>query len=100
MMRRYFSSTSKIEIDVCPQSGGIWLDAGELKKIREAYRDEKQRLEKGEAFVDQNLEDAGFKLMNANSTAEAQQMQNMTRVLRFLMPSSYLPRNIINLFFS
>lgn len=100
MMRCFYSSSSKIEIDVCPESGGIWLDAGELQKIRESYRDEKQRQEKGGAFVDETLEAAGFKRMNTQSTEEAQRIQTMTRVLRFLMPSSYLPKNILNLFFS
>ena len=37
MMRRYYSSKFQIEIDECPQCGGIWLDAEELEKIRELF---------------------------------------------------------------
>ena len=37
MMRRFYSVKRQIEIDECPKCGGIWLDAGELTKIREAY---------------------------------------------------------------
>ena len=30
MMRQFYSPAQRIEIDVCPQSGGVWLDPGEL----------------------------------------------------------------------
>lgn len=29
-----------IEIDVCPSTGGIWLDRGELEKLIEIIRDD------------------------------------------------------------
>ncbi len=34
MRRRFFSPKRRVEIDECPQCGGIWLDAGELERIR------------------------------------------------------------------
>jgi Zn-finger nucleic acid-binding protein len=34
MLRRAFSRTIPIQIDECPQCGGLWLDAGELAQIR------------------------------------------------------------------
>jgi Zn-finger nucleic acid-binding protein len=34
MMRRAFSPAVAVEIDECPQCGGIWLDADELAQIR------------------------------------------------------------------
>jgi Zn-finger nucleic acid-binding protein len=34
MMRRRFSMMSSVEIDECPECGGIWLDADELAQIR------------------------------------------------------------------
>ena len=34
MLRRKFSAAVPVEIDVCPQCGGIWLDSDELAQIR------------------------------------------------------------------
>lgn len=34
MMRRFFSRKRAVEIDECPNCGGIWLDDGEWQKIR------------------------------------------------------------------
>ncbi len=35
MMRRFFGQARKVEIDECPECGGIWLDAEELQLIRD-----------------------------------------------------------------
>ena len=34
MLRRRFSAAAPIEIDECPECGGIWLDTDELAQIR------------------------------------------------------------------
>lgn len=34
MRRRFHSPKCRVEIDECPQCGGIWLDPGELERIR------------------------------------------------------------------
>ena len=34
MLRRAFSRTAPIQVDECPECGGLWLDAGELAQIR------------------------------------------------------------------
>jgi uncharacterized protein len=39
LKRRLFNPRSLVEIDECGGCGGIWLDAGELAKIREELRD-------------------------------------------------------------
>jgi len=31
--RKWFSDAKKVEIDLCPKCGGIWLDAGEFSRI-------------------------------------------------------------------
>jgi Uncharacterized protein conserved in bacteria len=35
MLRRRYSAEVPVEIDVCPECGGVWLDTGELAAIRE-----------------------------------------------------------------
>lgn len=39
LKRRLFSPKSRVEIDECGGCAGIWLDAGELAKIREEMRE-------------------------------------------------------------
>ena len=34
MMRHFFSEQRQVEVDVCPNCNGVWLDAGELELIR------------------------------------------------------------------
>jgi uncharacterized protein len=47
MMRHYFSVKKEVVIDECASCGGMWLDKGELEKIRNEFRsaDEKQAAE-------------------------------------------------------
>lgn len=37
LLRHYFSVKQEVLVDECPSCGGIWLDAGELKKIRSEF---------------------------------------------------------------
>lgn len=43
MMRQYYSPAQRIEIDICPKSGGVWLDPGELAYLRLLYPTEADR---------------------------------------------------------
>lgn len=33
LTRKWFSDQKRVEIDQCPQCGGVWLDAGEFSRI-------------------------------------------------------------------
>lgn len=44
MLRHFFSPQGQVEVDTYPQCAGVWLDAGELQKIRA----EKQSLNESE----------------------------------------------------
>ena len=60
MMRRYYSPARHIEIDECPQSGGIWLDAGELCQLRELFPTDAERKAAVQSYVTEALSDAGM----------------------------------------
>lgn len=46
MMRFFYSPKRQVEVDHCPNCGGYWLDAGELRQIRgEAMTEEKREVE-------------------------------------------------------
>ena len=43
MKRIRFGDQIPLEIDECPECGGIWLDGGELEKLRNFFQDEAHR---------------------------------------------------------
>lgn len=78
LQRHYFSVKKGVEIDECPQCGGVWLDPGELKRIREEYPTEKDRIADGEKYLKKALEQAGLK---TNETSNLEQKPTETSVL-------------------
>lgn len=60
MMRRYYSPARDIEIDECPKSGGIWLDPGELCRLRELFPTEADRKAAVQSYVSEALSEAGM----------------------------------------
>jgi Zn-finger nucleic acid-binding protein len=43
LMRHFFSAKRAVTVDECPTCAGIWLDAGELRRIRDEYGSESER---------------------------------------------------------
>jgi TFIIB-like protein len=43
MMRHFFSAKRAVTVDECQTCGGIWLDSGELQRIRREYDSEEAR---------------------------------------------------------
>lgn len=43
LMHHFSSMKMKVMVDECPKCAGIWLDAGELKQIREEFPSEAER---------------------------------------------------------
>lgn len=44
MMRQFFSVKRKVEVDVCANCNGYWLDSGELSAIRNEFKTEDERI--------------------------------------------------------
>ena len=57
MMRHYFSIKQQVEVDECSSCAGIWLDYGELEKIRNLFETAEERERAGEAQIAQMLEE-------------------------------------------
>jgi hypothetical protein len=90
MLKHFFSVKREVEIDECPGCGGIWLDAGELRQIREQFESEEERRGAaeqlfGEVFADQ------LKEQSSRSQEELQRARKLSRLFRFICPSYYLP---------
>ena len=91
MKRRFFSPKRQIEIDECPQCGGIWLDAGELTKIRELFPNEADRKKAGNEFLDEIFENSVFREMLEESKENKRKGQRIANMFRWLCPSYYIP---------
>lgn len=52
LRRHYFSWKRQVQVDSCASCGGTWLDHGELKAIREEYRDAAAREAHAESSID------------------------------------------------
>jgi Zn-finger nucleic acid-binding protein len=53
MMRHYFSERRQVEIDTCPNCGGVWLDAGELAVIRQECSNKEDRQAAAQKYFSQ-----------------------------------------------
>lgn len=91
MTRHYFSPLRQIEIDQCPMCGGVWLDAGELARIRELFPREENREEASEKLVQEAAEASGLTEMLIESEERKVKARQIANMFRWLCPSAYIP---------
>lgn len=89
MARRFFSVRMDVEIDECPKCGGVWLDHGELAKVREQFDSDEEMQEAAAAHFSQVL-GKEFAAMAAESKQDRQRARKFANLFRFLCPSYYL----------
>jgi uncharacterized protein len=89
MMRHFWSVKRDVTIDECPECGGVFLDAGELGKIRHEFPTEAARHAAADAYfaevVDPMLNEA-----RGESQERLERAQKLARTFRFLCPSAYI----------
>ena len=83
LMQHFFSKQRRVEIDECPGCGGIWLDAGELREIRDAYRTEQQREQAAKEYVEGVL---GGNWEALKARTDAGPKRKAATIFRFLTP--------------
>jgi len=86
MMRRFADPEGAIEIDECPVSGGIWLDAGELAAIRRRFPDAAAREEAARLVIERVMSCPDFHAARAREHAEAARTNRVARLLRWIVP--------------
>ena len=90
MMKHFVSPEKQVEIDECGSCGGIWLDCGELARIRSQYATEKERREAARAYFSE-LFGGELEKMHQKSKTKLKQAEKFARVFRFICPSYYIP---------
>ena len=91
MQKHYFSVQRKVSIDECPQSGGIWLDPGELLVIRETYPSEEEREQAAHDYIQDILNNSNMTQLRQKSEADLEKARSFAKAFRFICPSHYLP---------
>lgn len=86
--RHYFSVKRTVEIDECPECGGVWLDPGELANIRAEYKTEKERNAEGAKFVDDIYAESELKKELEKHRIEKKQSSFFDKIFKFLRPKA------------
>lgn len=84
MMRRFADPEGTIEIDECPASGGIWLDAGELGALRSRFPDPETRDEATRVVIERVMACPNFQAARAAEAAAAEEAGGFGRVSSLL----------------
>lgn len=90
LMRHFLSPKREIEIDECPGCAGIWVDGGELRKIREQFPTEEDRDRAAEKYIAEEFND-DLEAMRQKSEGELEKARKFARLFRFVCPSYYIP---------
>lgn len=90
MMRHFFSVKHQVEVDECPACGGIWLDQGELGRIRAEYATAQERSRAARDYFKDLFGDQ-LTAMLAESEEDRRRAERIASVFRFICPSYYIP---------
>jgi Zn-finger nucleic acid-binding protein len=91
IMMRHFASTNRdVEVDECPACGGVWLDVGELSRIRAQYATDDEQQDAFEKYFSSVFGEELTRL-RAESEENALKAQRFARMFRFICPSYYVP---------
>jgi len=90
MMRHFFSVKREVEVDECAACAGIWLDAGELKRIRSEFNTEEERRQAAQEYFEEIF---GKELdrMRRESQEKLERARRIAHIFRFICPSYYIP---------
>jgi hypothetical protein len=90
MMRRFWSVKRAVTIDECPECSGVFLDVGELAKIRAEFPTEAARHAAADAYF-ADVVDPLLVAAHEESEERLERAQKLARTFRFLCPSSFIP---------
>lgn len=92
MIRHYFSVKKDVEIDECGKCGGIWLDTGELSRIRSLFKTEEDRKKAADEYFDEVFGDE-FQRMKDESGEKLAKARRIANIFRYICPSYWIPGN-------
>ncbi len=91
MMRHSFSVKQQVQIDECPQCGGIWLDPGELETIRGLFPSEEAKNAAADAHFEALFQTPEIQAIKEKSEADLRKARRFAKMFRFICPTYYIP---------
>lgn len=86
MARSFADPERRIEIDRCPASGGVWLDAGELARLRERFPDQGARDVATREIIAAVRQSPEFRAAQSAELEEAATAERIVGLLSWLTP--------------
>ena len=90
LRRHFFSVLKEVEIDNCPNCGGVWLDSGELSALRSQFKTEQERKQAADEYFSK-LFGEDIRREAAKGEADMEAAQKFAKVFRFICPSYWIP---------
>ena len=90
MLRHFFTVKRSVTIDECPRCGGVWLDDGELGRIRRQFNSEEDRTAAAGKYF-QDVFGGDLAKMRAESAEKTEKAKKISKIFRFICPSYYIP---------
>ena len=75
---------------ILPGLRGIWLDCGELRKIRGQFGSEKERIEAADKYFS-DIFGVELEKMRNESKSKTDNVKRIASIFRFICPSYYIP---------
>ena len=89
MQRHFFSAKRAIEVDECAGCGGHWLDADELRRIRDEFNTAQDREDAALASFGESF-DGELAEMRTQSQKEVQRAKSFANMFRVICPSYWI----------
>lgn len=90
LSRHFMSVKRKVEIDECPQCGGIWLDVGELSQIRSLFKTEEDRTQAAKEYFS-DVFDSDLLEVHQESEEKVAKARRFANMFKYITPSHYIP---------
>lgn len=84
MMKRFFSVNRAVELDECGGCAGLWLDAGELERVRRDFETDEARQDAFDAYFEEQFAPT----LEVRETHERDK-GGIRSVLKFLSPTQW-----------
>ena len=91
MMKHVRNSEYQVEVDECPECGGIWMDCGQLAYIRTQGHDETQCRKATESYY-KDLFGTSLSPWCSGSDEKMGTARRLANMFRFLCPTSCAPK--------
>ena len=72
LIKRWHNSKMEVRVDQCASCSGIWLDVGELSKIRAQFQSEQERQIAADEFLRVHLDDLKNQIAETRASLKAE----------------------------